>query len=91
MNRVGIRELRQHASRHLETVRAGDYIEVTERGRLVALIVPPPPDYRTREDLVAAGLLEPARRDVLDVEPLPAPDEGPSASEMLARMREGER
>lgn len=91
MERVGVRELRQHASRYLAAVRAGDYVEVTDRGELVALMVPPPSDYETREDLIAAGLLEPGRKDLLDLEPLPAPQEGPTASEMLARMRASER
>ncbi len=35
------RELRQHASRYLERVKAGETVEVTERGRLIALLVAP--------------------------------------------------
>jgi prevent-host-death family protein len=42
MNRIGIRELRQHASRYLAAVQAGETVEITDRGRLVALLVPPP-------------------------------------------------
>ncbi|MEI7747347.1 MAG: type II toxin-antitoxin system prevent-host-death family antitoxin, partial [Actinomycetota bacterium] len=37
MDRIGVRELRQHASRYLEIVKRGETVEVTERGNLVAL------------------------------------------------------
>ena len=41
VRRIGARELRRHASRYLEQVKAGEVVEVTERGRLVALLVSP--------------------------------------------------
>jgi prevent-host-death family protein len=37
---VGVRELRQNLSRYLERVRAGENLTVTERGRVVARLVP---------------------------------------------------
>ena len=37
---VGVRELRQHLSRYLERVRAGENLTVTERGRVVARLIP---------------------------------------------------
>ncbi|GAC1331007.1 MAG: hypothetical protein NVSMB13_19240 [Mycobacteriales bacterium] len=40
MERIGVRELRQHASRYLARVAAGEHLEVTDRGRPVALLVP---------------------------------------------------
>lgn len=36
MSKIGVRELRQHASRSIERVRAGETIEVTTRGLVVA-------------------------------------------------------
>lgn len=54
MERIGIRELRQHASRWLKRVAAGESFEVTDRGRTVALLVPKP-ERRGLEELVAAG------------------------------------
>jgi antitoxin (DNA-binding transcriptional repressor) of toxin-antitoxin stability system len=36
VERIGIRELRQNASRYLALVKAGQTVEVTERGELVA-------------------------------------------------------
>ncbi len=65
--RIGVRELRQHASRYLSRVKAGETVEVTERGELVALLVPPAPPATLRERLIAAGQLLPA------AEPLSVP------------------
>lgn len=42
MKSIGIRELRQHASRYLRDVERGETIEVTDRGRSVALLTPVP-------------------------------------------------
>lgn len=60
MVRIGVRELRQHASRYLARVKAGETVEVTERGRLVALLVPPGPAEGPRDQLIAEGRLVPA-------------------------------
>ncbi len=60
MERIGVRELRQHASRFLRRVKAGETVEVTERGVLVALLVPPHPASGARERLLASGRLIPA-------------------------------
>lgn len=59
MERIGVRELRQHASRYLERVKSGETVEVTERGRLVALLVPPEPTRAVRDRLIAEGRLIP--------------------------------
>lgn len=40
MERVGIRELRQQASRYIDRVKSGESFEVTERGVPVALLTP---------------------------------------------------
>ena len=42
MERIGIRELRQNASEWIRRAEAGERIEVTKRGQLVAVIGPPP-------------------------------------------------
>lgn len=60
MERIGVRELRQHASRYLALVKAGETVEVTERGELVAVLVPPRPGALARDRLIAAGRLIPA-------------------------------
>ena len=62
MDRVGVRELRQNLSVYLRRVGAGETLEVTERGRPVALLTP----VGGRDDplmrLVAAGRATPPRR-----------------------------
>lgn len=72
MQRIGVRELRQHASRYLDSVRAGETVEVTERGRLVALLVPPDPARSARDRLVAEGRLLPGTGRLVLPEPVEA-------------------
>ena len=88
MERIGVRELRQHASRYLARVATGESIEVTDRGRPVAMLVPTHQDRW--HDLIATGHVLAATGDghVLDE---PAADYGTSASERLAAMRKAER
>ncbi|MEJ7774411.1 MAG: type II toxin-antitoxin system prevent-host-death family antitoxin [Nocardioidaceae bacterium] len=62
MERVGVRELRQNASRYLRRVKSGETVEVTERGKLVALLVPPTSAATARERLIADGRLLAAPR-----------------------------
>jgi prevent-host-death family protein len=58
MERIGLRELRQNASRYIARVARGETVEVTQRGRLVARIVPARPD--TWEDMILRGDIIPA-------------------------------
>lgn len=60
MERIGVRELRQHATRYLHRVKAGETVEVTERGELVALLVPPSPAATARERLISSRRIVPA-------------------------------
>ena len=62
MERIGVRELRQHASRYLDQVKRGETVEVTERGQLIALLVPPAPSAAERDRLIGQGQLLPAHR-----------------------------
>lgn len=88
MTRIGVRELRQHASRYLAMVKSGRIVEVTERGELVARLVPASAAETARDRLVAAGRLVPASGPLrLPIRRrLPADEE--SASETLARERD---
>ena len=61
MTRIGIRELRQNASRYLAKVKAGEVVEVTERGKLIALLVSPTPTATERDRLISTGQLAPAK------------------------------
>jgi prevent-host-death family protein len=57
MERVGVRELKAHLSRHLKRVRSGARLLVTERGRSIATISPveAPADVGWAHQLVAEG------------------------------------
>lgn len=65
MTRIGVRELRQNASRYLEQVKAGETVEVTQRGELVALLTPVHPSQDVRLRLIAAGRLIAAKEPFL--------------------------
>ena len=88
MESIGVRELRQHASRYVERAAAGESLQVTNHGKPVALLVPLAGRARPREDLIAEGLVIPGRGEVLDVEPIAPPEGAPSSAELLAEMRE---
>ena len=91
MNSVGVRELRQRASELLRRVAAGETIEVTDRGRPVALLSPLP-EAGPLERLRAAGEVTPPAGDLAELPaplPLPAGQEPPSA--VLERLRRDER
>ncbi len=91
MTVVGIRQLRQNASAYLRLVEAGETIEITDRGRPVALWVP----IRRRNGIArleAESRLSDADGDVLDLGPaLPPASAAPSASSILASARRNER
>jgi len=88
MTRIGVRELRQHASRYIDMVKAGETVEVTDRGELVALLVSPSRAESARDRLVASGRLVPAQ-GAFRLPPrrvLPIDEE--TASDTLAGLRE---
>lgn len=56
---VGVRELKNRLSAHLDRVKAGEEITVTEHGRPVARLIPVGPDVDRMAALVAAGIVRP--------------------------------
>ncbi len=93
MTTIGVRELRQHASRYLALVKAGETVEVTERGKVIARIAPasdrPLSPY---ERLVAEGAVHMPTRDFHELPPPVAlPPGAKPLSEILAEMRSDER
>jgi prevent-host-death family protein len=79
MERVGVRELRRQASAILRRVAAGETVEVTDRGRPVAVLLKTMPSGLAR--LEGEGLLRPAQADLVDLRPvhLPAGAVAPSS------------
>src|SRR5689334_20273659 len=59
-HRIGIRELRQHASVYVDLAEKGYTVDITNRGRLVAQLVPVREPGSPLERLIAAGIIEPA-------------------------------
>lgn len=91
MATAGIRELRQRASELLRRVEAGETIQITDRGRPVAVLAPLP-NQQPIERLRATGDLEPASADLKDLaEPLPLTPGQEAPSSVLERLRSDER
>jgi len=91
MASAGVRELRQRASELLRRVEAGETIEITDRGRPVAVLAPLP-DQRPIDRLRATGDLEPAGSDLKDLpEPLSLAPGQEAPSSVLDRLRRNER
>lgn len=91
MESVGIRELRQRASSLLRRAEAGETIEITDRGRPVAILAPTP-RMSGLERLRAAGEVIEATQPWQEwPEPLPLREGQTPPSEVLRRLREGER
>jgi uncharacterized protein len=66
MTSIGVRELRQRASEILRRVETGETIEVTDRGRPVA-VLSPLPDRGPIERLRASGDLIPSAGDAVEL------------------------
>ena len=91
MASIGVRELRQRASELLRRVEQGETIEVTDRGRRVAILAPPPEGGRL-DRLRALGEIDPATGDLDDLpEPLVLAPGIEHPSEVLSRLRRNER
>ena len=84
---VGMRELSQRTAKIIALVRAGETVDVTDRGRVVAHIVPAVADRYAQ--LIAAGVIRPAKRG-FDIAHLPEPAANPTGrttEEWLADLR----
>jgi len=89
---IGVRELRQNASRYLRLVREGQRVAVTDRGTLVAYLVPADTGVSIVDRLAAAGEYSPPVGSILDVAPPPpTPDGQRPLTEVLDEMRDQER
>lgn len=90
MDRIGVRQLQQNAAAAMRRVRRGERLEVTDRGRPVAVLAPAASNVV--DSLEAAGRLTRAEVDLLEVgEPIRLPARVERPSRRLARMRAGER
>ena len=85
---VGVRELRQNLSVYLRRVKAGESVEVKERGRRVAVLAPLSAKASVLDRLVAAGRATAATQDLLALGPPLGRRPSRRASRALARLRD---
>jgi prevent-host-death family protein len=92
MERVGVRELRQNLSVYLRRVKRGESLEVTERGKTVARLVPPSTGDEWLDQMVLAGKIRLGRGRIEDLPPpVKLPPGAKPLSEILQEMRDSER
>jgi prevent-host-death family protein len=86
--RVGVRELRQNLSVYLRRVKAGETLEVTERGQTVARLTPQPAETLSPlQRLIAEGRATAPTRSHRNLPP-PLKIQGVNVSEILQQMRD---
>lgn len=85
MERVGVRELRRAASAILRRVAAGETVEVTDRGRPVAVILRSMPSGLAR--LEREGMVRRAEGDLLALHPAALPHGATSPSSLVSDGR----
>lgn len=96
MEQIGVRELRQHASRWLRRVAEGETYEITVRGVPVARLSPVERQEDTLERLAREGIITLATEDLDEVMdrlglPMEIPPGVQPPSERLAELRRHER
>lgn len=85
--RVGVRELRQNLSVYLDRVKAGESLDVTEHGRVVARLGPVVEVDGPLERLRRAGAVREGRASLRELPP-PAASSARALSEVLQEMRD---
>jgi prevent-host-death family protein len=91
MASIGVRELRQRASELLRRVERGETIEVTDRGRRVAILAPAP-EGSSLDRMRALGEIESATADLEDLpDPIVLGPRIERPSKVLRRLRLHER
>lgn len=85
---VNVRELRQNLSVYLKLVKAGQTLQVLERGHPVALLTPLPGNASALERLISEGRAVPARLALSELPPPQAVPGETTASAALRRQRD---
>jgi prevent-host-death family protein len=86
-DQVGIRELRQNLSKYLRRVLEGETLQVTDRGKPVAVLAPLPQPKTRLERLIASGEVVMPEENLMDL----LPPEGPISTELSDALREQRR
>ena len=92
-HRIGIRELRQHASVYVDLAEKGYTVDITNRGRLVAQLVPVREPGSPLERLIAAGIIDRPRNRAASAtsSPIHPPSSAPAGGGRLGRGRPEDR
>jgi prevent-host-death family protein len=95
MASIGVRELRQDASRWLARVRAGESIVVTDRGRPIARMVPIN-ESSGYDSLLEQGRIAPGTgvdfgEMIIQLDSDLPPESGTAVSDALSALRDDER
>jgi antitoxin (DNA-binding transcriptional repressor) of toxin-antitoxin stability system len=91
MRSIDVREFRRDVHRCLRLVASGETVRVTDAGRPVALLVPPP-GGGGYDALLASGRIRPGTGRISDLgPPLPASAGRPPLSAVLDDLRRDER
>jgi prevent-host-death family protein len=91
MDRIGIRELNQNTSQVLARVSGGETMEITDRGRAVARLVPIADDQSALDRLVSSGrATSPSSTGPIPLPPVWA-DPGIDVATTIELMRNEER
>jgi prevent-host-death family protein len=92
MAQIGIRELNQQTSQVLDRVKAGETLEVTDRGVPIAEIRPISGIQTAMARLIAGGRMIPATVDPVVIDSMSmTPRDDVNVAELLAADRENER
>ena len=89
MSEVPVRELNQNTAGVLARVKHGEEIDITERGTVIARLVPAQP--HPLADLIASGRLRPATARGPVLRPTGPIRDGHEAGELIREMRDEER
>ena len=88
MSSVSVSDLKANLSRHLREVRRGGEIQILDRGKPVARLVPPAIASDTqRAGLISAGVLRPGQGDSAAILEEPPLELSTSISEALDQYR----
>ena len=93
---VGLRDLKNRLSEYVRMVRAGEHVQITDRGRVVAELIPPGAavDRRPHPALAGlerGGLLRPGARNAADLYANPGRSPKPGRAKRLLDAVRGER
>jgi prevent-host-death family protein len=89
MSEVPVRELNQNTAGVLARVKRGEHIEITERGAVIARIVPAADNPLA--EMISAGKLHPATINGPAPRPTGPVQAGQDAGQLLRELRDDER